>query len=244
MIKKFIGVRQSGKVILMKVTSRSRPKILLDTVRAYVTRAEDTKAMTWLFSFDEDDTLYLDPGFRKELETLVEASRPAGYQIVYGRSSCKIEAVNRDVGSHQGHWDILLNISDDQRPIVSGYDSMIRRAVPDHLDASLWYTDGQPRVNTQEIVGRVYYERFGYVYHPAFKSLWCDNLSTDLALFQGKCIRSSKQIVRHHHPAWGGPEAFQSDDLYRRNDKFWNEDKATYERLVAAGLDKLIKQTK
>lgn len=232
----FHGVKQSNKVILMKVTSRERPKILLDTVSEYIRLANNTADMVWLFSFDRDDKICNNHGFINSIELLI----PTSSRFVIGRSSSKISAINNGLNLEDRYWDILLNISDDQRPILQGYDDIIRRAMPDDLDASLWFTDGQPRINTQEIIGKKYYERFGYIYHPDFKSLFCDNLSTDMALFLGKCIKSNKQIVKHFHPAWGGSEAFKMDSLYERNNQFWNEDEATYKRIVSAGLDKLI----
>jgi len=238
------GVKQpKQKIILMKVTSRSRPQILLDTVKSYIDKASDTKNMVWLFSFDLDDLAYLNKEFSTSLCKLFNPLNHGQFPFVnYDSSYNKIHAINRDINDFVPEWDVLLNISDDQRPIVQGYDDIIRKAMPDDLDASLWFYDGQPRINTQEIIGRVYYERFGYVYHPDFKSLWCDNLSTDLAAYLGKQIKSKQQIVKHINPAWGGSESLKMDALYERNNTFWNEDEATYKRLKAEGLDKLIKK--
>lgn len=243
-MSEFSGIKQPNKVILMKVTSRERAEQLLETVRQYLEFASNPKDMVWLFTFDEDDQTCRSHEFHQKLLELIEPTGQGEKCLsVYGKSENKIHAINRDIDNEffKSDWDILLNISDDQRPILKGYDSIIRRAMPDNLDASLWFSDGQPRINTQEIIGRNYYNRFGYIYHPDFKSLWCDNLSTDIALFQGKCIRSSQQIIKHYHPAWGGAQAFKTDALYERNNKFWNEDQATYERLKREGIDKLIK---
>lgn len=222
----------------MKVTSRERPDQLLETIRQYIDMSINSKDMIWLFSFDYNDNSYNVDFCKTIIEMIDPDKRGDKCLISSGYQKNKIEAINRDVDAFNGSWDILLNISDDQRPIVKGYDDIIRRAMPDDLDASLWFTDGQDKINTQEIIGINYYNRFGYIYNPEFKSLWCDNLSTDLALFLGKIIRSDIQIVRHFHPGWG---LAKMDDLYRRNDRFWNEDELTYRKLISEGLDKLIK---
>lgn len=234
------GVKQSNKTLLMKVTSRERSAILLDTVKAYIDMAANTHDMVWLFSFDDDDkTLTID--FHNKLIDMIQPmGRGVDSLAVTASSTGKVDAINRDVNNFKCDWDILLNISDDQRPIVKGYDDIIRRSMPDDLDASLWFPDGQPRINTQEIQGRNYYNRFKYIYHPAFKSLFCDNLSTVVARYLGKLIKSNQQIIKHFHPAWGGNESFKRDALYDRNDKFWKEDEATYKRLLAEGIEKLI----
>lgn len=244
-IMQYAGVKQSRKTILMKVTSRQRPQILLETVRKYIEKAANTQDMVWLFSFDEDDEAYRKMEFSLALIDLIQPTGQGDKSlVVIGKSTGKIDAINRDVNNFPYAWDILLNISDDQRPIVTGYDDIIRRTMPDDLDASLWFNDGQPRINTQEIQGRAYYERFGWIYHPDFKSLFCDNLATDMAIRLGKCMRSSLQIIKHHHPAWGGTESFKSDDLYKRNDKFWEQDQATFERLQKLQIQEIIDLSK
>lgn len=212
----------------MKVTSRERPEILLETVKQYIEKASDVKNMVWLFSFDEDDKT-LTPDFHNKLTDLIQGEKSLGVTV---KSESKIHAINRDINNQffKSDWDILLNISDDQRPIVQGYDDIIRKAMREDLDASLWFSDGQPRVNTQEIIGRVYYQRFGYIYHPDYKSLFADNEATEAAKILGKQIRSGQQIVRHLHHAWNQPGCLPNDALYERNQKFWDEDQATFNR--------------
>lgn len=210
----------------MKVTSRERPKQLLETVKSYIEMAANSSDMVWLFSFDSNDESYKDESFLNSLKNM--STLESKGDIWFGESTGKINAINRDVNSFNLHWDILLNISDDQRPIVKGYDNIIRNAMPDHLDASLWFTDGQPRVNTNEILGYNYYKRFNYIYHPDYVSLFCDNEATEVARILGKQIKSNKQIISHLHYAWGQPNSFKKDSLYERNDKFWKQDEATF----------------
>ena len=226
----------------MKVTSRERPKQLLKTVKSYIEMAANTTDMVWLFSFDSNDESYFNNVFILDLERLLGLTEHTdvkvyGYTsvlnysncaIVFGTSSGKINAINRDIKYYGCSWDILLNISDDQRPIIKGYDNIIRNAMPDHLDASLWFTDGQPRVNTNEILGFNCYKRFNYIYHPDYVSLFCDNEATEVAKILGKQIKSNTQIVRHLHPAWCKVDGFSRDALYDRNDKFWKQDEATF----------------
>lgn len=220
------GIKQSNKTILMKVTSRQRPDQLIRTVGKYVEFASNTKDMVWLFSFDEDDSTY-DYEFNKRLFAILPHSDLPNVSIYKKQSSGKIDAINRDVDRFELNWHILLNISDDQVPVVKGYDDQIRRAMPDDLDASLWFNDGvQPRINTQEIVGRTYYDRFGYIYHPGYKSFFCDNESTEVAGMLGKQVRSKQCIIKHEHYAAGYPE--KMDALYTANNKHWAHDEALY----------------
>jgi hypothetical protein len=214
------------KHILMKVTSRGRPEQLIKCIRSYVSLANDLKAMTWLISLDTDDNKCNSLGFIDSIRTIIDSPT-----IVFGGSQNKIHAINRDVNCVKD-WDILLCISDDQTPIQRGYDDIIREAMPNDLDHSLWFNDSwQSRINTMEILGRNYYNRDGHIYDNRFKSFYCDNLSTLKAQKRGKLIKSDQCIIKHFHPA-AMPE-LKYDELYDRNQKFWDEDKAMFNKIVS-----------
>jgi hypothetical protein len=62
-------------------------------------------------------------------------------------------------------------------------------------------------------MGRKLYERFGYIYHPSYRSFYCDNEFTDEVYAMKKVIYIPQVIIRHE---WsGGPKS--RDALYRRN---------------------------
>jgi len=179
--------------------------------------------MFWLFSLDKDDPTLDINDLQQFLKSWgVGTDR---YKIVVGESEGKIDAINRDIKQLHIAWDILLNISDDQFPIVQGYDDIIRNAMPDDLDASLWFFDSyQQNINTQEILGRAYYLRHGYVYHPSYKSLFCDNEATIVAQRLGKLIKNDRMIIRHVHPCTS--TTAKNDALYAKNNLYWTLDKA------------------
>jgi hypothetical protein len=220
------GIKHTNKIILMKVTSRERPEILIKTLSSYINNAANTKDMVWLFSFDEDDMQYNNFDFTKRIEDVIKPTEPNIF-IYFGNSTGKIDAINRDVDKITSDWHILLNISDDQIPIYKGYDDVIRRFMPDDLDASLWFNDGaQDRINTQEIIGRTYYNRTGRIYNPIYKSLWCDNEATCVARMHNKLIKNGRCIIRHDH--WAINKQVKKDELYNRNDKYYKEDQKTF----------------
>ena len=114
------------KTILMKVTSRGRPQQLIHAINEYLRLASNPKAMTWLITLDHDDDKCNTVSFCDSLGHILDEPN-----IAFGHSDNKIHAINRDVNQlHIHHWDILLNISDDQLPIVQGYDAIIREAMP------------------------------------------------------------------------------------------------------------------
>jgi hypothetical protein len=96
----------------------------------------------------------------------------------------------------------------------------------------LWFNDGHQgnKLNTLCVFGRTMYHSFGYIYHPEYKSLFCDTELTDLCKGElaSKCLYVSYCIIRHEHPGTG--YAQNMDALYDRNQKYWNEDMYTYIR--------------
>jgi len=217
--------------ILMKFTSRGRYETLKRCVQAYFNMANNTNNMVWIFTIDEDDETFQKEDFNVFLQNL-----KIDYIIYIGNSQGKIDAINRDVASISKDWDILLNISDDQLPIISGYDDIIRNTMPDNLDFSLWFNDGhQNDIITQEILGRKYYEDQGYIYFPKYKSFFCDNESTIVAQKKGKLIKSALCIIKHFHPHWGYNDHIQQDQLYITNDAYWEHDKNLFNQRNIGG---------
>ena len=134
-------------------------------------------------------------------------------------------------------YDIILLASDDMVPVVKGYDAIIRQKMsstyPD-TDGALWFNDGyQDRINTLVIIGKKYYDRFGFIYNSVYKSVYCDNEFTDVAKKLNKITYFDEVIIRHEHP--GNSSEYLSDSLYLRNAKYWDDDEYTYYYRNAGG---------
>lgn len=155
-------------------------------------------------------------------------------RAIYGTSKSKIDAINRDM-ELSGDWDILVNMSDDMRITVDNFDEILRadfkKYFPD-LDGVLHYNDGNQKSNvmTMSIMGRKYYDRFNYIYHPDYISLWSDCEATNVAKLLGKYKYMGDHPIwfRHMHPAFGLSE---SDEQYRKNEspEYWAKDEKTYQ---------------
>jgi hypothetical protein len=209
-------------MLLIKFPSRSRYQRLLKTFKKYISLAKKPEQIKVIFSFDSDDTI--PENISEELSSIHSA-----IQICVGEPLGKIGAVNRDM-EHAGEYDILLLASDDMIPEYPGYDELIREKMFEHFpdtDGVLWFNDGfqKHNLNTLCIMGRKYYQRFGYIYHPAYKSLWCDNEFTEVAASLNKQIYFDTVIIRHVHPVI---TRVGHDLLYEENDKYFQEDRETY----------------
>ena len=146
--------------ILIKFPSRSRPDALRATFLKYIQFAEDTSKISFLVSLDEDDQTVT-----RSLQIFLKKVHPSTV-VVVGRSCGKIGAINRDMDLAPP-FDILLLASDDMIPIVKGYDRIIRDNMPPDTDMVLHFNDGHrtDSLNTLCILGKKYYDRFGYIYY-------------------------------------------------------------------------------
>lgn len=211
--------------LLIKFPSRGRTEQFLNVLFKYVSKAKDTSNISFLITADSDDLEMVNA--QNQIEELL---KNIDHQIIHGESKNKIHAINRDM-EKAPRYDILLLASDDMHPVFDGYDEVIRlrmqETFPD-LDGVLWFNDGhaEDRLNTLVCMGRVYYERFNYIYNPIYKSFFCDNEFTDVANRLKKQKYFPECIIEHKHPAWDS--CVPEDESYKKNATYWDEDERTY----------------
>jgi hypothetical protein len=222
--------------ILVKYPTRERASQFIKTLYLYRSLCADKANTRIVVTVDADDNRKDQSGasmaeVRNKGLTWPDTGEPIGMQVHHGTG--KIRAINYGI-EQLGEWDIVLLASDDMEPQVDGYDNLIREAFGDNLDQCLWINDGrQDRICTIVCMGRTYYNRFGYLYHPSYKSLWCDNEQTEVAVTAGKMVNAPCWI-KNESPDWGGSQ--KKDAMYRRNNGWYNVDRKNYERRKALGF--------
>ena len=210
--------------ILFKYTTRSRPEFFKRGMDSIINNCI-SESYQILVSVDTDD----------ESMVGMEEHYKNNTKVVFckGLSTGKINAINRDMDAITD-WDILVNMSDDMVFTQNGFDAHIRGAF-DNLDQCLHFPDGNTTaIITMSILGRKFYDRFGYIYHPSYKSLFCDNEQTEVAKILGCYKFIDKSIFSHLHPAWAKAE---SDEQYRRTEAFWGDDEWMYKQRKARNFD-------
>lgn len=202
--------------ILFKYTSRSRRDNFIRGYNSIINNINNKQNYHILISIDDDDA------------TMKELKLKGNHTIISGISKSKIDAINRDLNSFDYNWDILINMSDDMIFTKQGFDDIIRSKFQETLNRSLLFHDGnRGDIITMSILGRDYYRQDGYIYHPDYKSLFCDNEATDVAKKRGCLIECPEKIISHLHPSYGKGK---SDNQYTFTESFFNEDKKTYLR--------------
>jgi hypothetical protein len=219
--------------ILLKCPTRSRPQKVIQTLATYMKLANNAKDIGVAVSCDDNDQSMLRNLVQEEV---VRTLLPAGWsKLFFSPNTNKIQACNANMNEIEWNWDIVVLVSDDMIPQLKGWDDVIRNHMlarfPD-TNGILWFNDGHQgdKLNTLCVFGRAMYKSFGYIYHPDYKSLFCDTELTDLCKgkLADKCLYVPYCIIRHEHPGTG--YAQNMDALYDRNQKYWNEDMYTYIR--------------
>jgi hypothetical protein len=226
------GIRHVLMHILAKYPTRGRPQRFLETLRGWIEQESKPGHTTYLCNYDDDDAT-MTP---RVIQDAIAISPMV--QFHHGPPDGKIAACNAHI-DRAPDWDICLLISDDMFCRRKGWDEIIRARMRQHFldtDGCLWFHDGSSQrvICTLSCVGRKYYERDHYLYHPSYKSFFCDNEFTDVAKARGKIFFTEEGLCTHEHPAWGG--GMQVDDVYRRNNKYWSRDSDNYIRRKAAGF--------
>lgn len=177
--------------VLIKIASRSRPDALAKVMSQYEKLSSGNPRTGFLISLDSDDPSMWN--FKNPTKM------PCA--IVYGISKSKIDAINRDLIDQD--WEYLVVGSDDAVPLTQDWDDLIRQDFEKNFDSTdgvMWYPDGYNyRICCQPIIGRKYYERFGYIYHPSYLSLYCDDELTNVAKKLGLLKQGDSVKFDHGH---------------------------------------------
>lgn len=212
--------------ILFKYTTRSRRTNFHRGLDSIVNNLNDKDNYHVLISIDSDD---------KTMEPIPVLNCNHTYMIDDSKS--KVDAINRDINEFTYDWDILVNFSDDQIFTKRGFDDTIREQFYKSPDQFIHFPDGftGDRLATMSIMDRKYYNRFNYIYHPDYKSLWCDNEAMEVAKILGCYSYVDQDIFKHLHPVWIGNHA--DDAQYRHTESYHPVDNATYLRRKQNNFD-------
>jgi hypothetical protein len=245
--------------LVVKMPTRGRPQKFISVLDRYVNFCSGMQDVQFLISLDHDD-----PTMNNEnmisLLTRMRNQLDNRVHFAYGSSKCKIEACNANIEIlRKLNPDIILLASDDMIPVVSGYDDIICKDMGKHFpdtDGVLHYDDGfsgKDKLITLSILGRKYFERFGYMYHPDYKSVYSDDEFTQVARLLDKVQYIDRCIIQHQ---WVGipytmaaqgkikAEEVRRDPLHERNESpvLYEHDRVVFERRKLNNFDIPVKE--
>lgn len=215
--------------LLIKFPTRSRPQKFFSVLEKYRT-FQATDNVQYVVSCDIDDTTMNNKNVINKLKTYKDL------HFYFSENSSKVQACNANLNNM--NFDIVLLASDDMIPVVYGYDVYIKKYMeslyPD-TDGVLWFNDGfqGKNLNTLSILGKKYYDRFGYIYNPEYKSLYCDQEFTQVSLMLKKTTYFETCIIKHEQYSIINKDP---DELYIKNDALQSIDLEVYKKRASCNF--------
>lgn len=187
--------------------SRGRAHLAHKAYQKWMSSHSSVHTYEYILSIDADDPQkYLYFGLFGHNQVLINPT-----------PSSTVIAINNAAKISSGK--VIIVISDDFETLPD-WDLKIAEATAGKTDWILKTQDGtQGWIITLPIMDREYYNRFGYVYNPIYKHMFCDTEMTCVADLIGKKIVSDL-MFKHNHYSVGG---IQKDETSVRADNTWGE---------------------
>ena len=200
--------------------SRQRPKLALETYVKWISKRADYGQ--WILSIDSDDP---------NIEDYREHFRGLDVVILVNDNRSAVDAINH--GAKFATGDILIVVSDDF-DCPEKWDMHIEFTTRGKTDWIMKCPDGiQDWMITMPIMDRAYYERFGYIYYPEYRHMFCDTDLSCVADLLNKRIYAPIQFI-HNHYSIG---KFQRDSISDRADKTWQQGEEIFLRRWRSNFD-------
>lgn len=203
--------------------SRSRPELAKKVYDEWMGNAANPENIGYTLSIDNEDPTC------KEYKALFD---PVKCLIVQFSNKSAIEAINR--GAKFTRNDLLIVVSDDFS-CPKNWDVDLLSQVQDKKDFCVKTQDGiQPWMMTLPIMDREYYNRFGYIYHPAYLHMYADLELACVADLLGKKIDVPILFPHKHYSQAGG---IKKDVVSQKNDSTYEQGEKVFLERISRNFD-------
>lgn len=222
--------------LLVQFPTLNRPTKFLNCFTKYITKVSGKHAIHFNINCDIADGLTNQEYVLRTIKDIVEKSQRAGNKITYkvnlDENTTKIGAINSHI---EGEFDIVMCASDDMIPEVLDWDDIIATEMVNAfpaLDGCIHFNDGYTngKLITFSILGVNLYRQFGYIYHPDYKSLYCDNEFTQVVRALDKERYIDRLIIKHaHYGEKGNVNSGQLDEAAKKTLLYAGRDQQVFE---------------
>lgn len=212
--------------------SRSRPQQAHATYKKWMSSAKNSSDIQYIVSIDSLDhewVEYINNFFYNNAwHTVPELGRQVLYDknlfVVKEYNDSAIDAINTAVKECSG--DLLIVVSDDF-DCPFHWDVALLEMLNGKEDFLVKTRDGiQKTLITLPIMDRKYYNRFGYIYNPEYKHMFCDQEMTAVGHLLGRVIELPITFPHNHYTT----NKTRKDHINEKNDATWNQGKEVFQR--------------
>lgn len=219
--------------ILVNYPTRGRFTKFMNNLGMWISNASKSNEITYLIKVDSDDKIMNDPRVHEIIKYAVNGHDNQKIVIRVLNTNTKIQAINACVGEYD--FDVVVCAADDITPKVNDWDSEIVKDTNLDIEVCLNYNIDDRVKNFRDLVimpvfTKKLYDRFKYIYHPTYRSEYCDDEQTEVLASLGLLNHIDKRPF--YHDWWGN-----QDELMQRNKQIGQTiDKKNYEVRKAAGF--------
>jgi len=228
--------------LLIQFPTYGRPTKFLKVLDKYVESASSHHDIFFNINCDSADLTMTNPYIQERVKYILGKQKNVDGKINYDQSTNKISAINDHIDEQE--FDIVICASDDMVPKAWNWDNEIAIAMKEHfpnLDGCVHFNDGNTNGDliTFSILGKSLYDYFGYIYHPDYKSLYCDDEFTQEVRRMGKEKYINKIIISHEHWSIEGSENHnQADTAVQKTLYYSGRDQQVFNKRKELGFPK------
>lgn len=228
--------------LLVQFPTYGRAEKFLRVLNQYVETVSPHHDVFFNINCDLNDLTMTNPYVQERIKFTLSKMPNVDGIVNYDEDTNKISAINDHVDQYE--FDIVICASDDMVPKAWGWDNEIAIAMQEHfpeLDGCVHFNDGNTDggLITFSILGKALYDHFGYIYHPDYKSLYCDDEFTQEVRRMGKEKYINKVIISHEHWSIEGSENHnQADIAVQKTLHYSGRDQLVFNRRKEMGFPK------
>ncbi|ASU34403.1 glycosyltransferase family protein [Mucilaginibacter xinganensis] len=190
--------------------TKNRQELSWKTYNEWIRKADSLVGIQYILSVDTDDKINYEQTFLCD--------------VLRMNNNSAIEAINNAAKIAVG--DLIIVISDDFS-CPEHWDTLLLELLKGKSDFLVKTKDGlQKTLITLPIMDRTYYTRFGYIYHPDYLHMHCDEEMTIVGHMLGRVITLDLSFPHNHYTT--GKMAM--DAINVKNNSTWAHGQATLDR--------------
>lgn len=199
--------------------SRNRPEMAHKQYKNWIAKSTGVIEIEHILSIDLDEP---QADKYKELftDSLIVQTNPSDGYVV--------GATNE--GAKYATGDILIYFSDDF-DCPQHWDFYVTQRLKDKVLTALHVEDDYSHFRnlfTIPIITRDLYDKWGFFWHPDFKSMFCDNFMWEQVKREGKILKAKDLIFTHHHHDLKRAE---KDETYTRSGAQYHAGRDVFNKL-------------
>lgn len=213
--------------ILFKFPCRGRKEVFFESLDSLNNNIRDRENYHISLTLDTDDSVLNTPEVVDKIKTYPNTS------IEWGYSTSKVDAINRSMPNYE--FNLIICWSNDMFATFYGFDDIMREYILQScgnsgMDALIHFPEPDTKhiLNVLYIATKKYYDRFGYIYHHSYLSLFCDNETLEVAKLLGKYhYIDIPNLYVHKNPAYTHHNMVR-DELFNQQQNCWDIDQKNF----------------